>query len=152
MASRARSLLADGLNPKEAKRPSGGATFGECADRLIEAMRPGWRNAIVPTLRPMRQVRRQAGRRTAKLERAAQPTRLRSRRAAAVIRALGSRSVCAPVHDLELICFRFQRLLLQKSFCTGGRKFCGLPVRLSCKDAGGLIPSRETHRRLRQYE
>ena len=35
-------------------------------------------------------------------------------------------------------------ILLQKSFCTGGRKFCGLPVRLSCKNAGGLIPSRET--------
>jgi hypothetical protein len=26
--------------------------------------------------------------------------------------------------------------MLQKSLCTEGRKFCGSPVRLSCKDAG----------------
>ena len=45
MASQARAKLAEGLNPKEARRASGGATFGEVADRLIEAMRPAWRNA-----------------------------------------------------------------------------------------------------------
>ena len=31
-------------------------------------------------------------------------------------------------------------IVLQKSFCTGGRKFCGLPVRLSCKNAGASSP------------
>ena len=30
-------------------------------------------------------------------------------------------------------------ILLQKSFCTEGRKFCGPPMRFSCKDVGGLI-------------
>ncbi|MGO9048968.1 MAG: tyrosine-type recombinase/integrase [Xanthobacteraceae bacterium] len=44
LASQARANLADGINPKVARRPSGGATFGECADRVIEAMRPSWRN------------------------------------------------------------------------------------------------------------
>jgi integrase len=43
-ASQARARLAEGLNPKDARRRSEGATFGECADRLIEAMRPSWRN------------------------------------------------------------------------------------------------------------
>jgi hypothetical protein len=38
---------------------------------------------------------------------------------------------------------------LQKSFCTGGRKFCGPPMRFSCKDVGGLISPRETHGRPR---
>ena len=33
-------------------------------------------------------------------------------------------------------------ILLQKSFSTGGRKFCGPPMRFSCKDVGGLIASR----------
>jgi hypothetical protein len=33
-------------------------------------------------------------------------------------------------------------ILLQKSFCTGGRKFCGPPMRFSSKDVGGLISSR----------
>jgi hypothetical protein len=45
LASQARAKLAEGINPKDARRPRGGATFGECADRVIEAMRPGWRNA-----------------------------------------------------------------------------------------------------------
>jgi integrase len=45
LASQARSKLAEGVNPKDARRPSKGATFGECADRVIEAMRPSWRNA-----------------------------------------------------------------------------------------------------------
>ena len=44
LASQARAKLAEGINPKDARRPSEGATFGECADRLIEAMRPSWRN------------------------------------------------------------------------------------------------------------
>jgi integrase len=45
LASQARARLAEGINPKDARRPSQGSTFGECADRLIEAMRPSWRNA-----------------------------------------------------------------------------------------------------------
>jgi integrase len=46
LASRARAKLTEGINPKDAaRRPLEGATFGECADRLIEAMRPAWRNA-----------------------------------------------------------------------------------------------------------
>src|SRR5262245_41122269 len=44
LASQARSRRAEGINPKDARGPSEGATFGECADRLIEAMRPSWRN------------------------------------------------------------------------------------------------------------
>jgi integrase len=40
----ARSNLAEGLNPKDARKPPNTATFGECADRVIEAMRPSWRN------------------------------------------------------------------------------------------------------------
>src|SRR5262245_4548984 len=43
-AVQARAKLAEGTNPKDARRPSEGATFGLCADRLIEAMRPSWRN------------------------------------------------------------------------------------------------------------
>jgi hypothetical protein len=31
-------------------------------------------------------------------------------------------------------------ILLQKSFCTGGRKFCEPPMRLSCKDVGASSP------------
>jgi integrase len=45
LASQARSKLAEGINPMEARRSVGGTTFGECADRLIAAMRPSWRNA-----------------------------------------------------------------------------------------------------------
>jgi len=41
------------------------------------------------------------------------------------------------------------RIVLQKSFCTGDQKFCGLQARLSCKDVRDLIASRQTHRRLR---
>jgi len=44
LAAAARSKLAAGLNPKEARRKTTTATFGECADDLIEAMRPSWRN------------------------------------------------------------------------------------------------------------
>jgi integrase len=45
LAAQARARLAEGINPKDVKRPSGGSTFGECADRVIEAMRPSWRNS-----------------------------------------------------------------------------------------------------------
>jgi integrase len=44
LASQARVRLAEGLNPKDVRRPTEGSTFGECADRLIESMRPSWRN------------------------------------------------------------------------------------------------------------
>lgn len=44
LARQARGNLAEGINPKDARKPSESATFGECADRVIEAMRPSWRN------------------------------------------------------------------------------------------------------------
>jgi integrase len=44
LAGEGRAKLAERINPKDARRPLGGATFGECADRVIEAMRPSWRN------------------------------------------------------------------------------------------------------------
>src|SRR3984893_14922145 len=43
LAGQARANLAEGSNPKEVRR-SADASFGECADRLIAAMRPSWRN------------------------------------------------------------------------------------------------------------
>jgi integrase len=45
LASQARAKLAEGINPKDVRKPSEGATFGECADRQIETMRSSWRNA-----------------------------------------------------------------------------------------------------------
>jgi integrase len=45
MASENRVLLAQSINPKDARKPQVSATFGECADALIESMRPSWRNA-----------------------------------------------------------------------------------------------------------
>jgi integrase len=45
LAGQARAKLAEGNNPKDVRRSSEGATFGECADRLIQAMRPSWRNS-----------------------------------------------------------------------------------------------------------
>ena len=33
-------------------------------------------------------------------------------------------------------------IVLQKSFCTGDQKFCGLQARLSCKDVRDLVASR----------
>jgi integrase len=46
LAAQARAKLAEGINPKDAvRRPLQGATFGEYADRVIEAMRPSWRNS-----------------------------------------------------------------------------------------------------------
>jgi hypothetical protein len=44
LAGQSRAKLAEGINPKDARKPSKSATFGECADRLIEAMRPSWRS------------------------------------------------------------------------------------------------------------
>jgi integrase len=44
LAKDARGRLAEGISPKEARMPVEGATFGACADRLIAAMRPSWRN------------------------------------------------------------------------------------------------------------
>src|SRR5690349_13519702 len=44
-AVEARDQLAEGSNPKHSKKDVEGATFGECADALIEAMRPPWRNS-----------------------------------------------------------------------------------------------------------
>lgn len=45
LAVQARAKLAEGINPKDVMRPKDGATFGECAERLIEAMRPSWKNS-----------------------------------------------------------------------------------------------------------
>jgi integrase len=45
LARQARGNLAEGINPKDIRKPSKTATFGECADRVIETMRPSWRNA-----------------------------------------------------------------------------------------------------------
>jgi integrase len=45
LAGEARAKLAEGINPKDARKAQEGATFGECADRLIEAMKPSWRNS-----------------------------------------------------------------------------------------------------------
>jgi integrase len=44
LASQARSKLAEGINPRGFRTASEGATFGECADRVVEAMSPSWRN------------------------------------------------------------------------------------------------------------
>jgi integrase len=44
LAAQARAKLAEGQNPKDARRDLRGATFGDCADRLIHAMRPSWRS------------------------------------------------------------------------------------------------------------
>jgi integrase len=44
LAGQARAKLAERINPKNARKPSEVGTFGECADRQIETMRPSWRN------------------------------------------------------------------------------------------------------------
>jgi integrase len=44
LARQARANLAEGINPKDVRKGSKQATFGECADLVIEAMRPSWRN------------------------------------------------------------------------------------------------------------
>jgi integrase len=45
LATERRAQLAEGIRPRGIKRPTVGATFGDCADRLIEAMKPSWRNS-----------------------------------------------------------------------------------------------------------
>ena len=40
LAGLARGKLAEGINPKGARPATKSATSGECADRLLEAMRP----------------------------------------------------------------------------------------------------------------
>jgi integrase len=44
LAAQARVKLADGDNPRDVRKRTSGATFGECADRLIAAMKPSWRH------------------------------------------------------------------------------------------------------------
>jgi integrase len=44
LASQARARLAERINPMSARMALKGSTFGECADKVIEAMRPSWRN------------------------------------------------------------------------------------------------------------
>ena len=44
LATEARAQIAKGVNPKDARKPVEGATFGEVADGVIEAMKPKWRN------------------------------------------------------------------------------------------------------------
>src|ERR1700737_2123459 len=43
LGANARAKLAEGSNPQDVRR-SAGASFGECADQLIAAMGPSWRN------------------------------------------------------------------------------------------------------------
>jgi integrase len=45
LARQARGNLGEGINPKDLRKPSKSATFGECSDQVIETMRPSWRNA-----------------------------------------------------------------------------------------------------------
>ena len=45
LAAQARKKLAAGENPKQVRRSTTEASFGACAERLIAAMRPSWRNA-----------------------------------------------------------------------------------------------------------
>jgi integrase len=45
LAGAMRAKLAEGINPKDIRKPAGRSTFGEIADPLIEAMKPSWRNA-----------------------------------------------------------------------------------------------------------
>jgi integrase len=44
LAGQARAKLAEKISPKDSRKPTNGSTFGECADRLIGAMRPSWRS------------------------------------------------------------------------------------------------------------
>jgi integrase len=44
LALQARTLLAQGRNPKEARNPAGGDTFGDCADKVLKDLRPSWRS------------------------------------------------------------------------------------------------------------
>jgi integrase len=44
LAQECRGMLAEGIDPKAARRPAQGCTFGECAARYIEAHRGEWTN------------------------------------------------------------------------------------------------------------
>jgi integrase len=44
-ATEARLMLSKGINPKNARKAAAGTTFGDVADRYIEAKKGGWRNA-----------------------------------------------------------------------------------------------------------
>ena len=44
LARQARGNLAEGTNPKDVRTGLKTASFGDCADRVIETMRPSWRN------------------------------------------------------------------------------------------------------------
>jgi integrase len=44
LAGAARTKLAARINPKDVRKSTQGATFGECADRLVESMQQAWRN------------------------------------------------------------------------------------------------------------
>ena len=44
LARQARGNLAEGINPKDVRKSTKAATFGECADQVIDTMRPSWRN------------------------------------------------------------------------------------------------------------
>jgi integrase len=44
LAARNRQALAQGQNPRSLKIEAATVTFGECADQLLESMRPAWRN------------------------------------------------------------------------------------------------------------
>jgi integrase len=45
LAAERRQQLAEGIEPKGIKSASGAPTFGEVAEKVIEAMRPGWRSS-----------------------------------------------------------------------------------------------------------
>src|SRR5258707_10924297 len=45
LAAEKRALIAKNINPKGARAARAGATFGEVADRYIEAMKPKWRSS-----------------------------------------------------------------------------------------------------------
>jgi integrase len=45
LAAERRSQLAEGIEPKGIKSASGAPTFGEVADKVVEAMRPSWRSS-----------------------------------------------------------------------------------------------------------
>src|SRR5690349_8978665 len=45
LARQARGNLAEGMNPRDTRKRAKGATFGDCADQLIETIRPSWRSA-----------------------------------------------------------------------------------------------------------
>lgn len=44
LAEKAREQIAKGVNPKDARKPVEGATFGECAKDYIDANKAGWKN------------------------------------------------------------------------------------------------------------